>query len=153
MQFYGTYPVCPSSSRGLECTSVNCWNPLRAASTTTQPVKANVKVGKDRGLGNQQPSIPNGMKVQRLGRRPVALKRARSAERTGDASSRYSLDCMETCRVIAEAAMTQGVDDSFREGGPVGVCVLWRLSLKDGGRPAFFCEVSASATSEPHKRS
>lgn len=48
--------------------------------TTTQPETANVTVQKVLGLDNQQPSLANAGKVQRLGGDPVGFKRVRSAE-------------------------------------------------------------------------
>jgi len=82
----------------LGCYSVNCWDTLRAAGTTTQPVKANVMVRKASGLGNQQPSaygVGEGSTTRASARSGQATAKCGG---TGSASSRYSLSCSETNR-------------------------------------------------------
>lgn len=58
--------------------TVNCWKPLRAMNTTTQPETANVTVEKimDWAISSQASEMG---KVQRLGSNPVGSERNRSA--------------------------------------------------------------------------
>ena len=58
--------------------TVNCWKPLRAMNTTTQPETANVTVEKFVDWAISSQASETG-KVQRLGSNPVGFKRSRSA--------------------------------------------------------------------------
>ena len=134
---------------------VNCWEALRAERTTTEPVTADVMVGKAFGLGNQQPSFMQVRLHEEGSTIRAKAHRAKRPEAPGSAANAADDDMI--CPLVkARAALSGAVQEvaflsEHRDENQLGVSagLIWGLK-KTTFNGADFATVVLSSYAAQH---